>query len=97
MRAAAADLPPEVEATLTGRTFPPETSTTYLDSFVDQGPPQGPLGARVMKDRDGRPAVRDPTFLAETQLVPRPLGDRVFGVSVSGGRGGWGWQWGQSV
>ncbi len=37
-----------------------------------------------MKDRDGRPAVRDPTFLAETQLVPKHLADRVFGVSSLG-------------
>lgn len=35
-----------------------------------------------MKDRDGRPAVRDPTFLAETQIVQRELGDRVFGVRL---------------
>ena len=44
-----------------------------------------------MKDRDGRPAVRDPTFLAETQITQRVDGDRLFGVGSAsnawGGRG----------
>ena len=40
-----------------------------------------------MHDPDGRPALRDPTFLAETQIVPRQLGDRVFGgtATMAGG------------
>lgn len=32
-------------------------------------------GRRVMKDRDGRPAQRDATFLAESGLVPKGLAD----------------------
>lgn len=32
----------------------------------------------VLQDRDGRPAVRDPTFLAETQLIPKANCDRIM-------------------
>lgn len=79
LQAVAADLPPEVEATLTGRDVEPTLETTYQAGFQAHDLTGLTLGAKVMKDRDGRPAVRDPTFLAETQLVPKHLADRVFG------------------
>ncbi|KAJ9525613.1 hypothetical protein QJQ45_003375 [Haematococcus lacustris] len=79
LQAEAADLPPEVEATLTGRDVEPTLETTYQAGFQAHDLTGLTLGAKVMKDRDGRPAVRDPTFLAETQLVPKHLADRVFG------------------
>lgn len=36
------------------------------------------IGTRVIKDRDGRPAVRDPTFLAETQIMSKGDADRIL-------------------
>jgi len=36
------------------------------------------IGTRVIKDRDGRPAVRDPTFLAETQIMAKGNADRIL-------------------
>lgn len=54
------------------------------------------IGARRMKDQCGRPAVPDVTFLAETQIVPRPTADRLYGVRGrewgevgASGRGAW--------
>lgn len=32
--------------------------------------------------RDGRPCCRDPTFLAETGILPRKLADRVAGPAT---------------
>ena len=31
-----------------------------------------------MKDQDGRPVVRDPIFLAETQIMPKADADRLL-------------------
>lgn len=50
-----------------------------------------------MKDRDGRPAVRDPTFLAETQMMKKDAADRLMGETARqvgewrgvAGHGGW--------
>lgn len=39
-----------------------------------------------MRDHDGRPAVRDPTFLAETQIMRKAQSDRVLGdAAISAG------------
>lgn len=43
------------------------------------------VGAKVMRDHDGRPAVRDPTFLAEANLIPKQRADRVMpGAQMAG-------------
>ena len=48
-------------------------------SFAGPPPPwRTSVGARVMRDPDGRPAQRDPVFLAETQIVKKPLADRAM-------------------
>ena len=44
------------------------------------------IGTRVIKDRDGRPAVRDPTFLSETQIMQKRDTDRILLRCVWGGR-----------
>ena len=36
------------------------------------------IGTRVIKDRDGRPAIRDPTFLSETQIMQKRDADRIL-------------------
>eukprot|EP00878_Enallax_costatus_P046344 GHUV01056214.1.p1 GENE.GHUV01056214.1~~GHUV01056214.1.p1 ORF type:complete len:155 (+),score=50.64 GHUV01056214.1:88-552(+) len=42
------------------------------------------VGARVMKSQDGSPVKRDPTFLAEMNIVPPATADRLMGTSSSG-------------
>lgn len=42
------------------------------------------VGARVMKTQDGNPVQRDPTFLAETKIVPKAAADRLMGDRSSG-------------
>jgi len=92
--AAAGDLPPHVAHALTERPreeYPyykdspvrqygvaPTLDSTYRAHFDEKDMTGLEIGTRVIKDRDNRPAVRDPTFLAETQLCPRADVDRVL-------------------
>lgn len=36
------------------------------------------LGARVMRDQDGRPVSRDVTFLTEKNIIPKARADRIM-------------------
>lgn len=80
----AAQVPDDELFKVTGYPIPQETVTTYRDGYQghDVTTTGNVLGARVMKDRDGRPAQRDPTFLAEHEIVPKQLADRVFGETA---------------
>ncbi|PNW86767.1 hypothetical protein CHLRE_02g095149v5 [Chlamydomonas reinhardtii] len=78
----AQDLPPELQATLTGPAVPVTTASTYGADFHQHDLTGIVVGAKVMKDRDGRPAVRDPTFLAETQMMKKDAADRLMGETA---------------
>lgn len=78
MMAEAANLPDEVQYTLTGRPAMPVKDSTYMAHFDEKDMTGLMIGSRVIKDPDGRPAQRDPTFLAETQICPRPNVDRIM-------------------
>uniref|UniRef100_A0A7S0YJ90 Uncharacterized protein n=1 Tax=Polytomella parva TaxID=51329 RepID=A0A7S0YJ90_9CHLO len=78
----AKDLPPEVEYTLSGRPIPQVLSSTYGDDFQAHDLTGLKLGARVMRDHDGRPKTHDPTFLVETKMAPRHRVDRVLGETA---------------
>ncbi|KAG2446850.1 hypothetical protein HYH02_008007 [Chlamydomonas schloesseri] len=75
----AQELPPELQATLTGPGVPVTTASTYGADFQSHDLTGVVVGTKVMKDRDGRPAVRDPTFLAETQMMKKDVVDRLMG------------------
>lgn len=80
----AANVPDQELFAVTGYPVPQEMTSTYRDSFqgVDVTTTGNVIGARVMKDRDERPAQRDPTFLAEHSIVPKNVADRVFGETA---------------
>ncbi len=51
----------------------------------------------MTKDPDGRPAQRDPTFLAESNIMSKQLADRILGdkareVRRGPGKGRAGWR-----
>jgi hypothetical protein len=52
------------------------TMTIQRTSYVLKDMSGVTVGTRTMKDPDGRPAVRDPVFLAETQMVQKADADR---------------------
>lgn len=52
------------------------TKTIQRISYVPKDMSDVVVGTRVMKDPDGRPAIRDPVFLAETRLVNKGDADR---------------------
>eukprot|EP00798_Chlamydomonas_sp_ICE-L_P007565 gene7565-718_t len=76
MLAEASDLPDAVQHTLTGKPADRVMDSTYRAHFDEKDSTGLMIGTRVIKDRDGRPAQRDPTFLAETQICPRADVDR---------------------
>ncbi|KAG1674736.1 hypothetical protein FOA52_013572 [Chlamydomonas sp. UWO 241] len=94
MMAEASALPPVMEYKLTDRPkdqYPnyrdspekhfgvaPTLDSTYRALHDEKDMTGLIIGTRVIKDRDNRPAVRDPTFLAETQMCARGDVDRVL-------------------
>eukprot|EP00879_Flechtneria_rotunda_P022312 GHRR01023541.1.p1 GENE.GHRR01023541.1~~GHRR01023541.1.p1 ORF type:complete len:252 (+),score=80.00 GHRR01023541.1:862-1617(+) len=64
---------------------PPPASfeTTQWAAFQPHNLVGMQTGARVMKSQDGGPVCRDPTFLAETQIVPKSLGGRIMNSNSS--------------
>eukprot|EP00195_Chlamydomonas_chlamydogama_P015010 CAMPEP_0202909992 /NCGR_PEP_ID=MMETSP1392-20130828/50783_1 /ASSEMBLY_ACC=CAM_ASM_000868 /TAXON_ID=225041 /ORGANISM="Chlamydomonas chlamydogama, Strain SAG 11-48b" /LENGTH=274 /DNA_ID=CAMNT_0049599937 /DNA_START=124 /DNA_END=948 /DNA_ORIENTATION=+ len=74
----AEQLPPEVMHTLTGPPVPQTLDSTYRAHFDEKDQTGLMIGARVMKDPDGRPTRRDPTFLAETQIMQKSNADRIL-------------------
>uniref|UniRef100_A0A7S3VIF5 Uncharacterized protein n=1 Tax=Dunaliella tertiolecta TaxID=3047 RepID=A0A7S3VIF5_DUNTE len=77
----AKSLPQETASSITAMSDGHDLNTTHRTDYTPKDMSQNRVGTRVMRDQCGRPAKRDPTFLAETQLVPRPLGDRLFGTA----------------
>ncbi|KXZ50088.1 hypothetical protein GPECTOR_18g65 [Gonium pectorale] len=75
----AQDLPPELQATITGAPIPQTTESVYGADFKPHDLTGVQLGATVMKDPDGRPAQRDATFLAETNMLAKQAADRLLG------------------
>lgn len=56
-------------------------NSLYRDTFVPSdltAAGGNSVGTRVMKDQDGRPVVRDPIFLAETQIMTKANADRLL-------------------
>lgn len=78
----ARDVPPEVMATVRGGMPIPYTyESTYRAELKPHDLTGMQVGARVMRDLDGRADTikRDPTFLAEHRITDKHLADRVFG------------------
>lgn len=57
---------------------PPTLDSSYRAHFDEKDMTGLMIGTRVIKDADMRPAVRDPTFLAETQIMPKADCDRIL-------------------
>lgn len=79
-------LPAALEHSLTGKpspvychhAVPPTMDSTYRAHFEEKDMTGTMIGTRVIKDRDGRPAVRDAMFLAETQIMQKCDADRIL-------------------
>ncbi|GAX79489.1 hypothetical protein CEUSTIGMA_g6930.t1 [Chlamydomonas eustigma] len=79
-------LPASLEYALAGKNssgfehygVPQTLDSTYRAHFEEKDMTGLLIGTRVIKDRDGRPAVRDPTFLAETQMMQKRDADRIL-------------------
>ncbi|KAG2486279.1 hypothetical protein HYH03_015103 [Edaphochlamys debaryana] len=74
----AREFPPELQATLNGPPIPITTESVYGGDLKAHDLTGVQVGARVMKDRDGRSPTRDPTFLAETGLMVKHQVDRLM-------------------
>ena len=59
------------------------TKTIQRTSYVPKDMSEVTVGTRVMKDPDGRAAVRDPVFLSETRMVLKGDADRWIKQEVS--------------
>lgn len=57
---------------------PNSFDTTYRDNFTPHDLTGTNVGARVMKDPDGRPAYHDPVFVAETKIMTKDAADRLI-------------------
>ncbi|MEW5316936.1 MAG: hypothetical protein WDW38_008275 [Sanguina aurantia] len=74
----ARNLPAEALHGLYGAPNPPTLHSTYRGAYIPQELSRDPVGQYIMRDRDGRPATRDATFLAETSMMTKHLADRKF-------------------
>ncbi|GLC39037.1 hypothetical protein PLESTB_001286400 [Pleodorina starrii] len=74
----AQELPPEVAATVNGHPLPVTTASVYGADFMQHDLTGVQVGTKVTKDPNGRPAVRDPTFLAETNIMAKQVADRLM-------------------
>ncbi|GIL78511.1 hypothetical protein Vretifemale_7872, partial [Volvox reticuliferus] len=75
----ARELPPEAQATISGGPVPITTASVYGADYQSHDLTGVQVGTKVTKDPDGRPAQRDPTFLAETNIMSKQLADRIMG------------------
>ncbi|PNH05922.1 hypothetical protein TSOC_007785, partial [Tetrabaena socialis] len=78
----ARELPEEVQATLSGPAVPVTTESVYGGDFKSYDLTGLSVGARVMKDPDGRAATRDPNFLAESSMMEKQSVDRIMEASA---------------
>ncbi|GFR48684.1 hypothetical protein Agub_g10639 [Astrephomene gubernaculifera] len=74
----AQELPPEVVSTISGAPVPVTSESVYGADYKPHDLTGIEVGATVMRDPDGRPAQRDPTFLVESKMLPKQVVDRIM-------------------